>query len=327
MGRGVALSDVAICPEGFYRFGFNGQEMDNEISGQTGTHTTAMFWEYDARLGRRWNIDPVVKSDRSGYTCFGNNPIIFVDPEGNTDYYNNKGKWIGSDGVDNGEKFMAIEKSTAKEIKMEMKKNEVVAMKPNDYKDIVQIPDNETLKNMSDAWNTGTSIDNNEYAIAVGKVKGKEESIVKKGTPGSNPTGKVLQIMSQNGKVLYSIHTHDTEIEDKGVDVSISSSNPSYKDIKLSAKYESDYNINQGGYQSISIGVDITNLVRNSDKSLSYDTEVMISFYTSSSTTQRYPSNGLNDNSQMVPNAKMNFNSYLKASTRANKDFAKRHKN
>ena len=62
-----------------YRFGFNGQEQDNEITGQTGTHTTAMFWEYDARLGRRWNVDPVVKEFESPYLCFSGNPIWLVD--------------------------------------------------------------------------------------------------------------------------------------------------------------------------------------------------------------------------------------------------------
>jgi len=65
-----------------YRFGFNGQEMDNEISGQTGTHTTAMFWEYDSRLGRRWNLDPKPQVSMSDYACFANNPIWFTDPLG-----------------------------------------------------------------------------------------------------------------------------------------------------------------------------------------------------------------------------------------------------
>ena len=44
-----------------YRFGFNGQEKDDEIFGSTGTSYTAEFWQYDARIGRRWNVDPVDK--------------------------------------------------------------------------------------------------------------------------------------------------------------------------------------------------------------------------------------------------------------------------
>jgi RHS repeat-associated protein len=72
---------------GFYKFGFNGQEMDNEITGQTGTLTTAMFWEYDTRLGRRWNLDPKPTASVSRYACFNGNPIWFSDPLGDTVRY------------------------------------------------------------------------------------------------------------------------------------------------------------------------------------------------------------------------------------------------
>jgi len=86
---------------GRYRFGFNGQEKDNEISGD-GNSYTAEGWQYDARLGRRWNLDAVYKSDHSNYSAFRNNPIIMVDPDGNEDYYNRKGQFIGSVGENNG---------------------------------------------------------------------------------------------------------------------------------------------------------------------------------------------------------------------------------
>jgi LysM repeat protein len=65
-----------------YRFGFNTQEKTDEISGP-GNHFTAQFWEYDGRLGRRWNLDPVVKPWESLYACFSDNPISMVDPDGN----------------------------------------------------------------------------------------------------------------------------------------------------------------------------------------------------------------------------------------------------
>jgi len=64
-----------------YRYGFGGQEKDNEIAGN-GNSYTAEFWQYDPRLGRRWNIDPVVKEHESPYAAFGNNPIWFMDPNG-----------------------------------------------------------------------------------------------------------------------------------------------------------------------------------------------------------------------------------------------------
>lgn len=48
--------------------------------------TTAEFWQYDTRLGRRWQIDPVGKPWMSGYTTFDDCPIRFIDPKGNYPY-------------------------------------------------------------------------------------------------------------------------------------------------------------------------------------------------------------------------------------------------
>ncbi|MDF1675978.1 MAG: hypothetical protein P1U44_09710 [Vicingaceae bacterium] len=67
---------------GDYRYGFGGQEMDNEVNNITGSSYTAEFWQYDSRLGKRWNVDPVVKIHDSPYATFANNPIWFMDPNG-----------------------------------------------------------------------------------------------------------------------------------------------------------------------------------------------------------------------------------------------------
>jgi len=64
-----------------FRYGFNSQENDDEVSG-SGNSYTAEFWQYDSRLGRRWNIDPVFKEHESPYGCFANNPIWFADRDG-----------------------------------------------------------------------------------------------------------------------------------------------------------------------------------------------------------------------------------------------------
>ena len=62
-----------------YRYGFNGQEKSDEIFANS---TTALFWEYDSRIGRRWNVDPVPKTSISGYEVLGNNPNMYIDPLG-----------------------------------------------------------------------------------------------------------------------------------------------------------------------------------------------------------------------------------------------------
>jgi uncharacterized protein YrzB (UPF0473 family) len=66
-----------------YRYSFNTQEKVDEISGE-GNHTTALYWEYDTRLGRRWNQDPKPNPMISNYATFANNPILFSDYHGDT---------------------------------------------------------------------------------------------------------------------------------------------------------------------------------------------------------------------------------------------------
>ncbi|MDP2174277.1 MAG: hypothetical protein Q8K70_00055 [Bacteroidota bacterium] len=61
-----------------YRFGFNTQEKDDEIAG-VGNIYTAEYWEYDSRLGRRWNLDPVDQVWMSNYSVLGNNPLFNND--------------------------------------------------------------------------------------------------------------------------------------------------------------------------------------------------------------------------------------------------------
>lgn len=153
-----------------YRYGLNGQEKDNEII--EGVYT-AEFWEYDSRSGRRWNRDPVVTHSESPYCTFSNSPIVMVDPKGNTDYYNKKGKWIGTDGIDNGQSKIALERSTVKTIKQATKKNQVISMNENVYTDIIDAPTVKETVAMNEAWNktvegTGYSTGHEEGFVSGG---------------------------------------------------------------------------------------------------------------------------------------------------------------
>ena len=67
--------------EGVYRFGFNTQERSDEIHQN---HYTAKFWEYDSRIGRRWNQDPAnfKYPSISSYVTNNDNPLWFSDPFG-----------------------------------------------------------------------------------------------------------------------------------------------------------------------------------------------------------------------------------------------------
>jgi hypothetical protein len=58
---------------------------------------TAEFWEYDARLGRRWNVDPKPMASISVYVCFVNNPIWFNDIKGDSSVINSAGTVLYAD--------------------------------------------------------------------------------------------------------------------------------------------------------------------------------------------------------------------------------------
>ncbi|RYY48383.1 MAG: hypothetical protein EOO06_10435 [Chitinophagaceae bacterium] len=64
-----------------YRYGFNGQERDPEIGEDS---YGALYWEYDSRIGRRWNCDPKPVAYESYYAVNRNNPLWNIDPNGDT---------------------------------------------------------------------------------------------------------------------------------------------------------------------------------------------------------------------------------------------------
>jgi RHS repeat-associated protein len=66
-----------------YRFGFNGQESDNEVYGEKSSYAFE-FRNYDARLGRWWGIDPLREKypSWSPYSFAMNSPIRFIDIDG-----------------------------------------------------------------------------------------------------------------------------------------------------------------------------------------------------------------------------------------------------
>jgi RHS repeat-associated protein len=64
---------------GVYRYGFNGMEKDDEISGN-GNSLTTPFRMYNPRLGRWMSTDPITHAMYSPYSAFDNNPIYYSDP-------------------------------------------------------------------------------------------------------------------------------------------------------------------------------------------------------------------------------------------------------
>ena len=80
---GSSIKSRSFSAGSGFRFGFNTQEKDKEIYNNNETYT-ATFWEYDGRLGRRWNVDPLSEDFpwQSTYSSFNNDPIKFSDING-----------------------------------------------------------------------------------------------------------------------------------------------------------------------------------------------------------------------------------------------------
>ena len=72
-----------VCNTDEYRYSYNGQMKVNEIAG-VGNHLTAKYWDYDTRVGRRWNLDPKPNASLADYVAFVNNPICHSDVLGDS---------------------------------------------------------------------------------------------------------------------------------------------------------------------------------------------------------------------------------------------------
>jgi RHS repeat-associated protein len=73
---------------GDYRFGFQGQEKNSDLSGVDGGHLDFQFRIHDARLGRFLSVDPLYASYpwNSTYAFAENKVIRFIDLEGAESY-------------------------------------------------------------------------------------------------------------------------------------------------------------------------------------------------------------------------------------------------
>ncbi|MEO5643559.1 MAG: polymorphic toxin-type HINT domain-containing protein [Bacteroidia bacterium] len=65
-----------------YRYKFNGMETDPESKNGEGLDYTTEYRAYDARVGRWFSPDPIVKPWESPYAAFANNPVYYIDPSG-----------------------------------------------------------------------------------------------------------------------------------------------------------------------------------------------------------------------------------------------------
>src|SRR6185436_5151968 len=80
-----------------YRYSVNGQEKERDINNNV---TSAEFWMYDSRVGRRWNLDPKPTVAISPYSTFYDSPIWFTDKLGDSSVIDDRGYIIHYDPKD-----------------------------------------------------------------------------------------------------------------------------------------------------------------------------------------------------------------------------------
>ncbi len=63
------------------KYGFNGHERSDELNNDL---YTSEFAEYDSRIGRRWNVDPLAAKmpGWSPYVYAFDNPVLNIDKDG-----------------------------------------------------------------------------------------------------------------------------------------------------------------------------------------------------------------------------------------------------
>ena len=83
------------------RYGFNGKEKDDEVTGSDGTDYDYGMRMYDARLGRFMSVDPLTKKypTLSPYQFASNSPISGVDLDGLEYFYAANGTLLGQLGT------------------------------------------------------------------------------------------------------------------------------------------------------------------------------------------------------------------------------------
>jgi len=119
---GAPLDDrqwYSTADSGVYRFGFNGQEKDNEIKGE-GNSLDFKFRTYDPRLGRFLSLDPLAPSypHNSPYAFAENRVIDGIELEG-AEYLNSTSVYSEGLGVSAGIGFgfnVAISQGTARDM-------------------------------------------------------------------------------------------------------------------------------------------------------------------------------------------------------------------
>ncbi len=232
--NGVIVSDISVNAVSFgvntpialrngaaYRYGFNGMERDDEIKGSGNSYDFGARM-YDSRLGRWMSVDPLASLQRgwSPYKFALDNPIIFIDPEGETEFYF-RGKHIGSDGRKDNMIGLVSDRKVKRSIENAAKEGlntDLGSFGNGDRRGGVYAIDATVLQTADAVLDKArTSGQEREYGVSLSKDS--EGSFQMNGEIQEGPVRPLEG--SQSGEVNYSpgevsIHSHRTGVGEEG---------------------------------------------------------------------------------------------------------------
>ena len=170
------------------RYKFTAKELDNETSY---TYFGARY--YDSELSGWLSVDQL--SDKypslSPYCYTADNPVVLVDPNGMFigDFYDQNGKYLGTDGIDDKKVYVVTNPNEIKQIKETNRQGSTTNV--NDLKSIVELPSKAIRSQMMQIINKNNPF--REYGGIFGMdLEGKERVIWAKSGPQVDPNNQTF---------------------------------------------------------------------------------------------------------------------------------------
>ncbi len=181
---GLSYSDAS--PENKYKY--NGKELEDEFGLDWYDYG---FRYYDPLLARFHTLDPLAEnySFQSPFVYAANNPVRFIDWMGMSagDYYDQKGNYLGTDGIDDQRNYVVTDRKETKQIKKATKKGENYTASVDSK---VELPSHGVRSDMGDAVDRAGSNSFHEEGGVIANMSDGSKKVVN-AKPGADADPRV----------------------------------------------------------------------------------------------------------------------------------------